>query len=51
MKYPWSPTVRMVAPTVDAQTRMGLVYVDLPADVMRAAARAALGLDSPRPSA
>ena len=30
-------TVRMVAPTVDAQTRLGLVYVDLPAGtVLRA---------------
>ncbi len=28
-------TVRIVAPTVDAQTRNGLVYVDLPAAVMQ----------------
>ena len=28
--------VRTIGPTVDAQTRMGIVYVDLPADVMTA---------------
>lgn len=28
--------LRQIAPTVDAQTRNGIVYVDLPADVMRA---------------
>jgi HlyD family secretion protein len=37
--------VRMVAPTVDAQTRNGLVYVDLPA--MPAGARAGAGAFKP----
>lgn len=34
--------VRMVAPTVDAATRNGLVYVDLPASAMAAGARAGM---------
>lgn len=34
--------VRMVAPTVDAATRNGLVYVDLPASAMGAGARAGM---------
>jgi RND family efflux transporter MFP subunit len=34
--------VRMVAPTVDAATRNGLVYVDLPASAMSAGARAGM---------
>ena len=35
-------TVRMVAPTVDPQTRNGLVYVDLPAAVSGSGARAGM---------
>jgi len=34
--------VRMVAPTVDASTRNGLVYVDLPASAVNAGARAGM---------
>ncbi len=34
--------VRMVAPTVDANTRNGLVYVDLPASAVKAGARAGM---------
>ncbi|MDO9002858.1 MAG: efflux RND transporter periplasmic adaptor subunit [Aquabacterium sp.] len=34
--------VRMVAPTVDATTRNGLVYVDLPASAVNAGARAGM---------
>lgn len=34
--------VRMVAPTVDAATRNGLVYVDLPASALQAGARAGM---------
>ncbi|MEK8087512.1 efflux RND transporter periplasmic adaptor subunit [Aquabacterium sp. A3] len=34
--------VRMVAPTVDASTRNGLVYVDLPASALQAGARAGM---------
>lgn len=34
--------VRMVAPTVDATTRNGLVYVDLPASALSAGARAGM---------
>lgn len=34
--------VRMVAPTVDAATRNGLVYVDLPASALNAGARAGM---------
>lgn len=34
--------VRMVAPTVDAGTRNGLVYVDLPASALQAGARAGM---------
>ncbi|MBC7698917.1 efflux RND transporter periplasmic adaptor subunit [Aquabacterium sp.] len=34
--------VRMVAPTVDANTRNGLVYVDLPASAVNAGARAGM---------
>ena len=35
-------TVRMVAPTVDPQTRLGLVYVDLPAAAVAGNARAGM---------
>jgi multidrug efflux pump subunit AcrA (membrane-fusion protein) len=37
---PVKGTVRMVAPTVDPQTRNGLVYVDLPVSAASGAARA-----------
>ncbi|MGH6647302.1 efflux RND transporter periplasmic adaptor subunit [Aquabacterium sp.] len=39
---PVQGTVRMVAPTVDAATRNGLVYVDLPASAVDAGARAGM---------
>jgi RND family efflux transporter MFP subunit len=35
---PVAGTVRQLAPTVDPQTRNGIVYVDLPGDVMRTSA-------------
>jgi RND family efflux transporter MFP subunit len=39
---PLRGTVRMVAPTVDAATRNGIVYVDLPRDVAAGAAKAGM---------